>query len=32
MFIKNAYKFGALVTTKLSTEGCIILIAGGRLS
>jgi hypothetical protein len=32
MSIKNACRLGALVTTKLSKEGCITLVMEGRLS
>jgi hypothetical protein len=32
MSIKDAYRPGVLVTTKLSKEGCITLTTGGRLS
>jgi hypothetical protein len=30
MSIKDTYRFGALVTAKLSKERCIFLIVGGR--
>jgi hypothetical protein len=31
MSIKDAYRHGALITTKLSKEGCILLIARRRI-
>jgi hypothetical protein len=30
MFIKDVYRLGALIIVKLSKEGCISLVAGGK--